>query len=844
MSDLARTPTAISLCDAEDGSSDRESLSSCSIDAFQNEQIESMLSLHDELIPFFEVWDKIQCLPHDEYLSFCSLFYLNLSSDFVAQNADGFFDSTDPSKSGEFILRQITSTVIKMKDIYKLLSDSHSVADRYPDSHSIAAAVIRRHQTFTSKSPSASFRYETGSDVATEHKVEALRSMERFRAYWRIHSELGIQDSMFGETANALEMTFDDIAGSDHSKRVQLEELSLSQRGAVRVFFEIVRALMLQHDLSSIRNMVSSEGDGLSQCDVVQSVLRNTESVQRFLAFWDEHFVRSMNDCQRQLFSLRIYSFMVQRLQDRAAGKYQTATNTPSHSVSADIDNADHILLESLSLNPSSQRVAASLNASLQEMGNESLTGSLNASSMTLGGTQSMNGSFLTVPGSARRSRADIESPLNAPYPLRDEDVMSLFHRHESFVTSFSVGIVSWLNYLLSFLRENEPKRLSVELRNTRKTYKRMGIDVHILSPLLFAFKSSCFGDGAFYRETTRRSFHRSKHCVIDEELEESIDFVLSLFLSELVGERDAEFTAYSVDPPSANKGSPRLAAAAEGDSSNTFTSRCSPRDLSTMGHRLAFNSPTISPKKRLRQNVYSSLLFWRTSIQIEGDAVKQNLSDRVYEAIARSAPQHQRDVIHSLSATMDRNVDIIDVLDRLIRKIGAHSQDIKAPKRFAFMMGHEMESGMQSMDHIERDIESMESKHSDRSATASSSILNQSETSSTGNPSNRARSVHHRSPEMQRAIKNKPSRRHSAETASSTNIVVDFVSFQHDEEIRAMMELTQKHPESPMVFKLFRTAIISVFSKYYPQSFDNVTKRNFTILLRTMSSLFSSKSL
>lgn len=861
LTDVMRSPSILSICDADDGSSSKESLSSCTVDAFQNEQIESLLSLHHELCPFFEIWDKLQSLGHSEYLSVCSLFYLNLSSDFITENADGFFDTSDPAKSGDFILRQINSTIIKIQDIYKLLHEPAPDAT-VTDKGSLAAQsveLVKRQQTFTSRSPTISKRYEVSygvhDEIESKNKNEAIKLMGRFRGYYRIHFELGIQDTMFSETCNALTKTFDDIACSKHSEKELdfIGELSLEQRGAIRIFFEIVRALMLQHDLSEVqKNFRVSECDAAG--DHIQSLMRNTDSVERFLKFWDKHFIRNMDDDQQQLFSLRIFSFMLQRLQDKAAGKYVSAANTPS--VSASIDNASQIVLESLvhSLPNSNNPISANLNRAARSsnssllissliLGNESSTASLNASSMTFGGNQSMNASFLTVPGSVPRSLAESHNSqliTPSPPPLQDEDIMMMFHRNESFITSFSIGIISWLNYLISFLRANEPKRLFIELKNTKRTYKRLGVDIQILNSLPFAFKSSCFVDDSFYRESSR-TFYKSKTCVINEDLEESIDFVLSLFLNELTGDRDREFTSIDQnDQHSILQASPR----SDGEATTTtFNSRCSPHDLSMMmGYRphsmIQFNSPAISPSKRLRQNVFSSLFFWKTSIRIQTKTTKQKLSDKIYEVIARSAPLHQRDVISDLSSRLDCNLNIIEIIDKLLRKIESHSRDIKKPKRFAFLMGdQEMESGERqqalSTDDTDEPKECMIQQIVSDTPTHTNNLTVNTTTG-------RARSVHNQSKQMQLAVTGKQSRRHSAETALSKNVVVDFNSLQHDEEVKAVMELMRKHSINPMILKLFRTAVINVLSKYYSHSFDSVTKRNFTILLRTVTGLIA----
>ena len=62
--------------------------------------------------------------------------------------------------------------------------------------------------------------------------------------------------------------------------------------------------------------------------------------------------------------------------------------------------------------------------------------------------------------------------------------------------------------------------------------------------------------------------------------------------------------------------------------------------------HYLSFNSPATSPKKRLHQTVYKSLLFWKRNIQIQSLTIQQKLSDKIFEMISIKTNDVQREMI------------------------------------------------------------------------------------------------------------------------------------------------------------------------------------------------------
>ena len=605
---MIRSPTFLSRADAEPPSSEKSDLSSY-IDNYQEEQLQSLSLLKEELIPFFDLWDKLQSLNTTKYKSFCSLFYLNLSDDFITTNAEGFLDS-DPSKSGEFILKQINTTISKILDIYSLISDRK----RNPSQSSIH--LLQRQQTFTT-----SETHKQEYEVISENKQKAIVMMEKFSAYYLIHLQLGIHETMFDESCNALEKSIDSITKNKlNPEYEEIGEFTLSERGGLRIFFEITRALMLQQDLSEVQGILN----GINQRDKIQNLIQNEKLVQKFIAFWDGMIWNDMTDTEKQLFSLRIYSHMIKRLQDYASGIYYDGGDD-KESLTPSVENTDKIVL-----------MDSNNNKLLQHSRSTSLAPPTQSESVAL--VRKTANSYSALTGhSMSTTRAN--SKVNFENISTDQLVMEQFHFNDTFVTTFSIGIISWLNYLISFLKQNQPKKLFIHLRNIKRTYKRMNIDMMILKPLLYAFKSSCIDNEHFYIEDKRNMVYKSLICIIDEELEECIDYVFSLFLEELIGFRKQSSTTNVtdlLDLEISHTGNNKLSLFTQSaiERKSTYYDASSQQVISPRGlayfksafddnigpgtHEYNFNSPLISPKKKLHQNVNSSLIFWKANSNCE----------------------------------------------------------------------------------------------------------------------------------------------------------------------------------------------------------------------------------
>eukprot|EP01084_Bolivina_argentea_P017683 33000_1 len=414
--DFIRSPTFLSKADADGGSSEKSNLSTYIFDDYQSEQLHAFSLFRNELIPFFDIWDTLQQLSNNEYVSFCCLFYSNLSRNFRTHNAEGFLSNSDASKSGEFILNQIDRTVIKFKQIYDLISE--------PTNINKSESYLQK-QTTLSPTHSTQLNYAINAD----NKNEAISLIEAFTQFYRIHLQLGVSENMFDESCISLEKSFDEITKNNNNSLNKA--FTLAARGGLRIFFEVTRALMLQSDLTEVQNIFNASNQG----DKIQSLITHKKLIKKFMRFWDFNVMESMNNTEKQLFSLTIYSFMIKKLQDDTCGIYQ------SPSLSTSIENTNNIVLETISHDSSFN---------------------------------------LTMPSKKRSMRKDT-----------DAVIMDEFHLNYSFITTFSVGIISWLNYLISFIKFNHPSKLFIHLRNTKRTYQRMGVDINILQPLLYAFKAA-----------------------------------------------------------------------------------------------------------------------------------------------------------------------------------------------------------------------------------------------------------------------------------------------------------------------------------------------------------------
>ena len=186
--------------------------------------------------------------------------------------------------------------------------------------------MIQRDQTFTSFTNQTSplGKYQ----IDQTNKNEAIQLMEKFGEYYLIHLQLGIHETMFDESSTALEKSFDEF------NEAELGEFSLSARGGLQLFFEVVRTLMMQLDLSEVRNAL--EVTGSKEKDKIRSLIQNEELVQKFIRFWDGCVMDVMNDTEKQLFSLRIYSHIIKNLQDKASGIYSETRSSESPVISGE----------------------------------------------------------------------------------------------------------------------------------------------------------------------------------------------------------------------------------------------------------------------------------------------------------------------------------------------------------------------------------------------------------------------------------------------------------------------------------------------------------------------------
>eukprot|EP01083_Nonionella_stella_P063872 165994_1 len=714
--DDMRSPTFLSRTDAVGGSSDRSSLSSAMIDSDQG-QLQALASFKHELLPFFEMWDKLQRIPTDEYLAFCSLFHHHLSSHFVTHNAEAFFRHDNPTKSGEFILNQINSTIIKFGEIFAILGETQN------SNVSQSVEYLTRQDTFTSISREDSLGGGIHG-ISTQNKAQALEWMDKFTQYYLIHRQLGVHESMFDECCHALErcLELDEVTKTMNTH--DIGAFTLSIRGGLRLFFEVTRALMLQHDLSEIHNILYQ--NSFTQKDKLQSLITNKRLIEKFIAFWNFNIMNSMNETQKQLFSLHIYSFMVKKLQDDAS----TTSHNP-YSMQSTIENTDDIVLESES-----------------------------------------------------------QFEVNATQMNTDDGVMDRVYQNAPFIMEFCIGIVGWLNHLILFLEANEPKKLLVQLRNTKRRYERKGIDMNVLQPLLYAFKAACVSgvdNESLYIEN-RDAFHKSKLCLLDEEMEECVDFVFNLFMQELMPSR----TITETQSTNFNHSSFLLSPAQQQQILKSSD------DIFSTDHDLMYNSPIASPQNKLNHNVNSSLSFWNSNIRLESAANIRKLSDKIFEKISLVGNTELKDVIWHLSSRIDRNVNVIELMDAFIfKKIDKYSRNIdRGGIRFNF--------------------------NEDVDANSNDQSLNQNNTK----------------------FKQKMKYRVLTEEISKSadmdmvRVTVDFVSLRNDAELTKLATFITKYEVSADVFKLLRNAIIDVLQSYYPSTFDNVTKRNFTLLLRTITSL------
>ena len=215
---IIRSPTFVSRADASIGSiSTKSELSSFDyLNDHRDEQLNALISLKNDLIPFFQLWQTLENLDSIKYRSFCSIFFLNLSDDFITSNAEGF-NSSDPSKAGEFVLKQINITIIKLKEIYALVdNNNNTLKPGTARNLSQSIEMLQRDQTFSSFNNAMSSPIGIGSpsvkyQVDQTNKNGAIQLMDKFAEYYLIHLQLGIHETMFDESCNALEKSFDEF---------------------------------------------------------------------------------------------------------------------------------------------------------------------------------------------------------------------------------------------------------------------------------------------------------------------------------------------------------------------------------------------------------------------------------------------------------------------------------------------------------------------------------------------------------------------------------------------------------------------------------------------------------
>ena len=141
------------------------------------------------------------------------------------------------------------------------------------------------------------------------------------------------------------------------------------------------------------------------------------------------------------------------------------------------------------------------------------------------------------------------------------------------------------------------------------------------------------------------------------------------------------------------------------------------------------------------------------------------------------------------LSSKIDKNIDVIQLLDKLFRKIELYSKITPKNKRSFFP------------------------NHSDNNKMS----IAENDTFNGPIKTNLNPSI------MVDAFSDKR---------------LDFTALQNDEEFKKCIEFSNENEINPMIFKIFRTAVVNVLLKHYKATFDNITKRNFTLFLRTITSL------
>ena len=717
-----RSPTFVSCADASFGSSPKSSLSSFFGDEYMHEQLQCLSLFQNELLPFFELWDKLQSLSKDNYFSFCSQFYLNLSDTFIAQNDEAFLDDDDPAASGKLMLDKINIIIDRLRKIYHFLGEYQNM------SVTESMLYLQRQQTFKSLS---SRKYE----VEDANKNEAARLMQQFQENELIH----LQIEMFDESSNALESAIDAI-----SPQLIGGEFTLSSRGGLRIFFEITRSLMLKHDLSDVQNILSSVGGDQR----MNSMNTNKHLIDKFVAFWDYNIFQSMGHRDQQLFSLKIYSFLIKRLQDEASGHYAKPPKSNSTTMSFVMDKSS-VLLEQPTQNESEHHLTTTW----------------------------------------------ISKSESIPSPIQntDENVMKEFHANSRFNTTISIGLVPWLNFLVLFLKLDKPKKLFIHLKNIKRTYKRMNIDINIFEPLAFAFKCACYNDDKFYVKDPN-TFHKSKVCLVDDAMEECIDFVFDLFLSELLsdfGRADSVLSQFTMDRSMINYckkiGMSQIYNAAASNAS-------SPNMIKSFSDHISPLLSTVNHQNLLHKNIACSLAFWQSNVTTLSQRIKQKLSDNIFELISLHSHQFLPSIL-KISSTIGTNINIIDLLDAYIfQKVQKYSHN---SQHFNFCENDDDDGDLWS---------------------------DKAEITSDYKHSARGRDSHPNTP---------------LPSDASHDLFIDFIAFENDEDVKRGIKFIEQHKVKPIIFKICRSAITEVLQKHFGiDVFDKSIRENFTLLLRTISSL------
>ena len=472
--------------------------------------------------------------------------------------------------------------------------------------------------------------YETAENT----KSEILTILDKFPEMWLNYVKLGVTSDIFDALSAALEKTFDkhekfhmpkqqrrksisrispqiaqEIANKNNKapensakspptvkhRQLKRENLfTLSARGGLRIFFEITRCLMLKEELEDAKTNANTVNDHM------QLLIENQDLVNKFIKFW-EQYIESLSTEDSQLFSFRVYSWMVtylqihyidtqfvpisEMMQDRSKRhqsvsplgtfdvQYVMASLREHHAAKDNKDYKDHkdhhkhsvisnnkhpsIIVDNNSSRSKNNSTLPAIRSPLVSPANNIVTGDLfensddlknttnthdqlNELNLSPRGTRQLSdhtksqqflqpplqlqpktkttsNNLLSPPDShahthghnKRRSSAVTPSHAHTThgssdgsgiYHETDSSILDKFHFNPSFAYSFCVGIISWLTYLISFLKINEHKRLLIHLNSTKRLYQRMNIDMSILQALPNAFVRACQNSKRFYR--------------------------------------------------------------------------------------------------------------------------------------------------------------------------------------------------------------------------------------------------------------------------------------------------------------------------------------------------------